>query len=252
VLCCNRFCLGEVVAHLQSNKDVYALQDFLKLSLVGEPYQWLLCQFLMPFVVGAEAWNKKKSKELVGDVATCSDKAFVLLSLENNYERWVSEAVWIVDNMDKEPSTRANKDFSASLYTNSGQSQNNGKSRRLQGWAREGYLRFNQLYKLVEQDRFQHANFESELMALWQRQAGKGKSHVTVDKGVDEEDIFPANNLDGLEPPCANYTNDDDHHSETSDPLTFKCLYTAYCVSLGHQLPMLVFGISTAVMAMCM
>jgi hypothetical protein len=30
-------------------------------------------------------------------------------------------------------------------------------------------------------------------MALWQRQASKGKSQVTVNEGVDEDDIFPAN-----------------------------------------------------------
>jgi hypothetical protein len=121
------------VKHLRLNIDIYALQDFLKLSPVGEPYQWL-CQFLMPCVVCAKAWNKKKNKELVGEVATCSDEAFVLLSLENNFERWVSEAVWIVDNMDKEPTDWANKDFAGSLYTNSGQSQKNGRSRSLQGW----------------------------------------------------------------------------------------------------------------------
>jgi hypothetical protein len=70
-------------------------------------------------VVGSKTWNKKKTKELIGNVATCSGETFVLLSLENNFEWWLGKAAWIVDNMDKELQDR---EFPNLLYTNSGHS----------------------------------------------------------------------------------------------------------------------------------
>jgi hypothetical protein len=195
--------LGKVVTRIRTDKQIYTLQDLLKMLPVGEPYQWL-CQFLIPCVVGSKTWNKKKHKELIGNVATCSDKTFVLLSLENNYEMWFGKAAWIVDNMDKELQDRAPKEFPHLLYTSSGQSNQNSGSRRLQGWAREGYLCCKMLYTLVEQDRFKRANFESELMLLWQRAFNKGKPTSQLANDDDNEEIFPANNLEGLTAPSAN------------------------------------------------
>jgi hypothetical protein len=186
--------LGEAVTRIRTDQQIYTLQDFLKLSPVGEPYQWL-CQFLVPCVVGSKTWNKKKHKELIGDVATCSNETFVLLSLENNSERWLGKATWIVDNMDKELQDRAPKEFPGSLYTSSGHSKKNVTSRHLQGWTREGYLHFNMLYTLVEQDRFKRANFESELMLLWQRVVNKGKPTSQSANDDNKEEIFPANVL---------------------------------------------------------
>jgi hypothetical protein len=63
------------------------------------------------------------------------DKSTVLLALENNYECWVSEALWLVNNNNKDPEEQPPKDFPASNYTNSGTSKKNGRSKRLQGWA---------------------------------------------------------------------------------------------------------------------
>jgi hypothetical protein len=96
------------------------------------------------------------------------------------------------------------------LYTNSGQSKKNGRSRHLQGWAREGYLRFNMLYTLVEQDRLRCANFESELMLLWQTAVNKGKPTSQLANDDSPKDIFPANDLEGLTAPSANdlYSHD--------------------------------------------
>jgi hypothetical protein len=50
-------------------------------------------------------------------------------------------------------------------------SQCNGKSRCLSGWAREGYLKFNELCMLVRQDWQQRARFEHELPAQLQQLA---------------------------------------------------------------------------------
>jgi hypothetical protein len=152
-----------------------------------------------PCVVGSKTWRKKQHKGLIGNVAACSNKTFVLLSLENSYKRWLGKVTWIVDNMDKEPQDHGPKNFRDSIYTNSGQSKKNGQSRCLQGWAREGYLRFNMLYTLVEQDRFKRANFESKLMLMWQTAAGKDKqTTLSVNTGKDDDKKFPANDFEGV------------------------------------------------------
>jgi hypothetical protein len=36
----------------------------------------------MACVVGKKAWGKKKLKEALSDIVTCSDEAFVLLTLD--------------------------------------------------------------------------------------------------------------------------------------------------------------------------
>jgi hypothetical protein len=143
--------LGEVSKNLESGKMFYTLQEFLQLSPVGKPYKWI-CTHLMSGVVGNKAWTKKKHKETLCDIATCSDETFVLLTLENNYERWMSEALWCFVKEDKEPNERAPKMFPNSKYTNSGKSQKNGRSKRLQGWSQDGYVRFNELYTCVQDD----------------------------------------------------------------------------------------------------
>jgi hypothetical protein len=180
----------------------------------------------IPCVVGSKAWNKKKHKEPLSDIATCSDESFVLLTLENNYARWMSEALWLAENEDSEPGQRGPKNFPSSKYTNSGASQKNGRSKRLQGWAREGYLRFNALYQLVALDRLRRANFELELLAhLRNRNGADADSDSEVQP--EEEEIFPANDLEGLVDPSCGVAissrvlgryKDDDEQDDDDDP----------------------------------
>jgi hypothetical protein len=174
------------------------LAQFRQLSPVGAPYEWL-CSTLIPCVVGWKAWNKKRYKEPLSDIATCSDESFVLLTLENNYERWLGEVGWLARNKDKDPADREPKAFPDSRFTNSGKSKQNGRSRRLQGWAREGYLLFNELYQQVANDRLRRANFEAELMT--QLRAGMDDFATDSDQEDEEDEIFPANDLDGVVAP---------------------------------------------------
>jgi hypothetical protein len=183
---------------IREEEEPYKLEQFLQLSPVGAPYQWL-CQFLIPCVVGTKIWNKKKNKNVLSIIATCSDEAFVLLTLENNYERWMAEANWIVENDEIPEEDRAPKEYPGSKYTNSGKSKKNGRSRRLQGWAREGYLRFNALHALVERDRRHRAEFEHELLAIRQKEnANFNRDRIKETLTDAEEEIFPANDLGGL------------------------------------------------------
>lgn len=187
--------IGDAVKQLRKGEQFFTLEDFRRLSPSGEPYSWL-CQTLLPCVVGWKQWNKKKYKEPIRDIATCSDERFILLTLENNYDRWLSEAGWLVRNKDKEPDDQEPKDFPDSQFTNSGKSKQNGRSKRLQGWAREGYLLFNDLYKRVAYDRRLRANFEAELMT--KLRVGNDESDTDSADDDEEEEIFPCNDLGGV------------------------------------------------------
>jgi hypothetical protein len=201
------------MTQLQCDDAIYTLEQFLELSQSGEPYQWF-CKHLLPCVVGAKIWHKKHNKELIGTIATCSDEAFALLTLENNYERWMAMARWHVDNADMAPDDKAPKSFPGSRYTNSGLSKKNGRSRRLQGWAREGYLRFNELYNQVSRDRRHRVQFENELLTIWQRDNRTENLHCQVGVTETEEDIFPANDLVGLARPGNHVANETETESE--------------------------------------
>jgi hypothetical protein len=152
----------------------------------------------------------------------------VLLVLDKNYVRWLAEAKWMVNNQDKTVDEREPKLLPESKYTNSGQSKKNGSSRQLSGWAREGYIKFNTMDTLVAKDRLRHANFETKLMTTW-RNCQPVAKNVHKD-GKDKDELFPANDLEGLaQPPThcereANRTktyddnNDQDDVSDHYDP----------------------------------
>jgi hypothetical protein len=75
----------KVIPLFSRGEEFYNLNDFLQVSPGGAPYVWL-CSTVMSCVVGKKAWGKKKLKEALSDIVTCSDEAFVLLTLENNYD----------------------------------------------------------------------------------------------------------------------------------------------------------------------
>jgi hypothetical protein len=201
------------MTRLEADDEIYTLESILELSRSGEPYQWF-CKQLLPCVVGAKLWHKKHNKELISTIATCSDEAFALLTLENNYERWMAVARWNVDNADLALEDKAPKHYPGSLYTNSGMSKKNGRSRRLQGWAREGYLRFNVFYNQVSRDRRHRVHFENELLTVWQNNNKKTHLHGNVMVTEAEDEIFPANDLVGLAKPKDPGFNASDDESE--------------------------------------
>jgi hypothetical protein len=138
-------------------------------------------------------------KEPISDIATCSDKTCVLLTLANYFDRWMSEAQWLERNKDKDPNDREAKAFADLRFTNSRKSKQNGRSKRLQGWAREGYLLFNNLHQRVANDWLRRGNFESELMT--QMRINVDNYSSGSDDNGDEDEIFPANDLEGVVAP---------------------------------------------------
>ena len=212
---------GAVMQRLRANNRFYDLDEFLKLSRSDTAYTWM-CTTLMPCVVGCKKWNKRHLKEPLSGIATCSDEAFVLLTLDNNYHRWMAEADWQLQNCGTNAKEHKNTKFlPEAKYTNSGKSKRNGRSKRWHGWSREGYLQFNALYDMVVADRKRRQQFELELLTMWQslKRAPKDKP----DSEDEEEEIFPANDLAGLKAPTGSYSNrvneeeDEDDDTDT-DP----------------------------------
>ena len=174
-------------------------------------YQWV-CLRLLKCVVGCTVFGRRYYRESLAEVATISDESFVVLTIENNYNRWVEEANW-----NGEPGTKGV--FCDALYTNSGRSTKGGRgsSRRFQGWSRKGYLRFNELHQLVKEDRKRRANFELELKKQFQLEYGGSKGNFSDSE--EEDEIFPANDWNGMQQDAGGVgaAMDSDSESEESD-----------------------------------
>ena len=185
------FTSGEWDAMQKANRgeEFPTLDELMLLSGGGEPYKWMCANF-MPFVVGFKNWKRLERTQKLSQIATCSDEGFLLLILENSYDRWVDEAKWLAANKDKAKEDRAPKKWAAAKYTNAGKNTANGRCRPCQGWASEGYLRFNELYKLVKVDRKGRHAFEEELFDECKMRASGKVTKVVVDA-----EIFPAHDL---------------------------------------------------------
>jgi hypothetical protein len=194
------------MAQLQNDNEMYTLQQILQLLPIGKPYQWFR-KHLLPCVVGAKLWHKKHNKELIGAIATCSDEAFALLTLEHYHERWMALARWHVDNAKVAHKDKAPKHIPGLLCTNSSLGKKNGCSHCLQGWASEGYLPFNELYMLVGLNCRHCIYVENDFLTIWQSNGKKDIPHCQVTVMETEDDIFPANNLVGLARPVDHVAN---------------------------------------------
>lgn len=189
--------------HLRKNEPVPSLEDILKLSLGGDAYHWV-CKKMMKAVVGSSVWNKRFFRELLSDFTTESDESFVVLTIENNYQRWVGEAAYRVQHpygVDDEEDDQWKANLAPAKYTNSGASSSNGRgsNRRCGGWSKAGYLRFNELHGLVKEDRKRRANFE---LALQQQFEAEHATDEGDDDSDDGEEIMPANDMTGVKQPA--------------------------------------------------
>jgi hypothetical protein len=184
----------EVLKRIKDNESLPVLSHILLLSRGGPIYKWV-CATMMKCVVGNSAWSYRHFKEPLSDIATESDESFLILTIENNFARWMSEIVVAADGQ--------NKTLAPAKYTNSGKSTSGGQgsSRRFHGWSRDGYLRFNVLHAMVKEDRKQRANFEQELQREFQEDNTKRRKDVSGSGEDTVAEIFPANDLAGVQPP---------------------------------------------------
>jgi hypothetical protein len=192
----------DVQRHLRRKEPVPKLEDIVKLSQGGDAYHWV-CTKMLKAVVGNSVWNKRFYRELLSEFSTDSDESFVVLTLENNYQRWVDEAAYRTENPnddDKEDDETWKENLAPAKYTNSGVSSSNGRAtnKRCGGWSKAGYLRFNELHGLVKEDRKRRANFELALKDQFEAEHAMEEKDDDSDEG---EEIMPANDMTGVRQP---------------------------------------------------
>ena len=139
--------------------------------------------FIAP-VVGKRHFESNNWQLIFKEYCTISDEAFALLVFENNYNRWLNMALnnnWTESSVRPEYTTGGNtnqtpKLVKASKVNKKGNQsksglkpeeeevhENNSSTSMYQGWSIQGIRRFNELYKLVKNERESDLGCQFEL-----------------------------------------------------------------------------------------
>jgi hypothetical protein len=116
------------------------LDDFLSFGQNKEEAYKAFCDYILPAVCGRKTNQVKFNQLKICEIATSSDEAFALLLLENARDRWSYQAA----NPEAET-------FPTTKYSNEGSSA--GTAKMYAGWRSSGLHRFNDLQRLVKEDR---------------------------------------------------------------------------------------------------
>jgi hypothetical protein len=168
------------------------LASILELSKNETIYKWFISTFIK-HGVGNKIWSKFHLKHVVSKYCTPSTEALVLLIVENSYDNWVDRA------KDKD---KARKDLVPTKYTNGGLSKRGGNatSKRGGGWSNDGIKRFNELLKLVNEDRISRVIFELALKhQLTSESTVRSRHHQYADSDTEEEEIYAAHEFNDVE-----------------------------------------------------
>ena len=167
------------------------LEDMLTMGDNDNDAYNTFCDYILPAVCGRKSNEAKFNEEYLLKVATASNEAFALLSIENAWDRWVFQ----LDNPDDD-------NIPATKY-----SQEGSQSRALtySGWKRIGTERFRDLQKLVKEDRRtdDRMGFEKLYLAMRQESSSKNKRGIRfrdTDYAIIKNDLLE--DLDGVEGVC--------------------------------------------------
>ena len=112
----------------------------------------------------------------MSSIVTVTDKAFVLLVLENNWKRWLD-----INNKSKNkcaPSKRGRGDQATSdvlpLYTNINCVKANARNGGSRGWNETGIKRFNELCCKVKQDRYKNSEVDKATLKNYNQEQRQG------------------------------------------------------------------------------
>ena len=141
----------------------YGLEEFQELRSNREAFFAFMQHFLKQCYI--RKWTTKLSNAIkISSILTVSDEAFVLLILENNWDRWMD----LNKKSDNKyvPSKRGSENPIVSdvkpMYTNiNGRAGSNEVNR---GWSKEGIKRFNVLCGMVKEDREENEDGDKELL----------------------------------------------------------------------------------------
>jgi hypothetical protein len=172
-----------LLAVLRSEKKLPGeLDGFFHLSKDRDTMKLFLDSFVS-CVVGRMRWRKETPKKIISKVATATDEAFALLVLENIWDAWKQvdpqEYVMARSKRRKDDEEEDDDDVEGESATNNDGTTKKGKRRkeipgrytkehrnakRFRGWGEDGHARFNQLVKLVRNDRKVRGSFEEEYL----------------------------------------------------------------------------------------
>src|SRR5688572_2859087 len=129
---------------IENVRESFNLEQVLKMRSENNFMYFDFINYFVSAVIGKMDFKKKCCTMVLSYYATVSDKAFVILCLENNYETW----------MDMDLTGNKNTSNVPTKYTNGGSSKGkNGTSQHNKGWSDKGLCRFNELFGLVETNR---------------------------------------------------------------------------------------------------
>ena len=153
-----------------------------------EAFFWFFGTYIEA-VCGRRNWGRQKRHALVSEATekggraktvTKSDEAFALLIFENYIDKWTS---WATEGIDAEEGDHTSGAGVPEVPLGGKKKQTRVRGRytskksghcKYGGWSREGIARFNELYKLVHEDRAcpEAAAMERELLAFCRDQGG--------------------------------------------------------------------------------
>ena len=152
-------------------------EQILRLRENPENSYMVFCDVVLAQIVGKHDWKVNSGRKKLSEYVTTSNEAFGLLLLENSWTTWKEMA----GNADSGQYI-SNKP----LYTlNGAGTKKNG------GWKPEGWLRFNELAKMVQEDRNNDVSgFETIYMESKNERGGNARNNSSVTTGDTEFVIY--------------------------------------------------------------
>jgi hypothetical protein len=197
---------------ISSEEDNLALMDITPKTLPGRYENFLMYQDFVSFyvspVIGLRRFEKDKCSQLYSRYATVSDEAFAVLTLENNWDRWMSMAVakhWKDSAVRTKYTVTRDKPESGNGGSKKKRKKNDKtphpatteseepeaqepeaapQARRYRGWSAHGINRYNQLFDQIEKERAtpRGKQFEERLLAFYREKAEADTKQRKVNK----------------------------------------------------------------------
>jgi hypothetical protein len=145
-------------------------------------------EYYVSAVIGLRHFEKNKCTKNYREYVTISDEAFAILTIENNWDRWIDMAkakFWKTSPVPTKWTVTRDKTATAKRKGKADKENDaQPQARRYRGWSAQGILRYNQLFDEITAIRKTQkaSTFETRLLKHFQHEAettGKSKRKVT-------------------------------------------------------------------------
>ena len=187
----NTSCCKEIIGQEDSFDDICIRPDTLPLRNDQFLMYVDFVTYYVGAVVGLRHFEKHKCVKPYREYVTISDEAFAVLTLENNWGRWMAMAQndkWTTAPVPTKWTVTRDRTAVAAKKARTAES-NTGlpQARRYRGWSAEGINRYNQLYDQIKIERNTERGklFEGNLLRHFRREADENDTRQR--KGVTTE-----------------------------------------------------------------